>query len=200
MKRVLRNGRYANVTATMALVVALGGTSYAAVLLPADSVGSGQIRPLAVKRSDIGFGSVTTGKVKNGTLRAADFAPNQLPARPPFSNPMYAHVLADGTLDLGRTTPGIGMTRVLHGTPSGFPAYCFDLPQSAENVQATVEKSSVETPGSMFPVSMAGVTINATLDTHVIDTWECPASPSPFRDAAVLSMQRPTGGFYATFQ
>jgi len=41
MKRMFSNGRYANVTATLALIVALGGTSYAAVVLPRNSVGSG---------------------------------------------------------------------------------------------------------------------------------------------------------------
>ncbi len=42
------NGRYANVTATMALIVALGGTSYAAIKLPANSVGSTQLKKHAV--------------------------------------------------------------------------------------------------------------------------------------------------------
>ncbi len=56
MKRVFGNGRYANVTATMALVVALGGTSYAAIKIPRSSVGNAQLKSNAV----------TSGKVKNG--------------------------------------------------------------------------------------------------------------------------------------
>jgi hypothetical protein len=39
---------YANVTATLALFLALGGVSYAAVTLPANSVGSKQIKKSAV--------------------------------------------------------------------------------------------------------------------------------------------------------
>ena len=80
MRRIFGNGRYANVTATMALVVALGGTSYAAVALPKNSVGSGQIKKGAVKGPDIKGNAVTTGKVKNGSLLAADFKTGQLPA------------------------------------------------------------------------------------------------------------------------
>ena len=53
MKRVFGNGRYASVTSTLALIVALGGTSYAAIKLPANSVGSNQIKNGGVAGSDI---------------------------------------------------------------------------------------------------------------------------------------------------
>jgi len=54
----------------IALSVALGGTSYAAIVLPANSVGKKQIKKNAV----------TTEKVKNASLRSADFGAGQLPA------------------------------------------------------------------------------------------------------------------------
>lgn len=44
---------YANVTATIALFIALGGTSYAALTLPRNSVGDNQIRAGAVRSSEI---------------------------------------------------------------------------------------------------------------------------------------------------
>lgn len=47
---------YANVTATIALFVALGGASYAAVALPANSVGTRQLRSGAVTPAKLGFG------------------------------------------------------------------------------------------------------------------------------------------------
>jgi hypothetical protein len=80
MKRIFGNGRYANVTATMALVVALGGTSYAAVALPKNSVSSKQIKKGAVKNVDLAKNAVTASKVKNGSLLAADFKAGQIPA------------------------------------------------------------------------------------------------------------------------
>jgi len=58
--------------AFVALLVALAGTSYAAVQLPANSVGTKQLKKNAV----------TGKKVKNRSLRAADFATGQLPAGP----------------------------------------------------------------------------------------------------------------------
>jgi hypothetical protein len=43
---------YANVTATLALFVALGGSSYAALKLPPNSVGSEQVKPGSLRASD----------------------------------------------------------------------------------------------------------------------------------------------------
>lgn len=83
MRRMFGNGRYANVTATLALVIALGGTSWAAVNLPARSVGSKQLKNGAVTNSKLRPNAVTSGKVKNGSLRAQDFKAGQLPAGPP---------------------------------------------------------------------------------------------------------------------
>lgn len=67
---LFRKGTYANVASTLALVVALGGVSYAAVAIPKNSVGSKQIINSSVKSADI----------KNGSLKGADFKAGQLPA------------------------------------------------------------------------------------------------------------------------
>lgn len=67
---LFRSGSYANVASTLALVVALGGTSYAAVAVAKNSVGSPQIINSSIKSRD----------VKNGALKAADFRAGELPA------------------------------------------------------------------------------------------------------------------------
>jgi hypothetical protein len=53
MGSIRRHVSYANVTATLALFVALGGTSYAALTLPRASVGAAQIRSGAVTPSKL---------------------------------------------------------------------------------------------------------------------------------------------------
>jgi hypothetical protein len=58
---------YANVTATLALFVALGGSSYAALSLPRNSVGANQIRVGAVGTSEIRDRSVTLTDINRGT-------------------------------------------------------------------------------------------------------------------------------------
>ncbi|MGB2712485.1 MAG: hypothetical protein WBC33_13335 [Conexibacter sp.] len=71
---------FANVTSMVALMVALGGTSYAATTLSKNSVGSAQIKKGSVAGSDIRANAITSTKVKNGSLKAVDFGANQLPA------------------------------------------------------------------------------------------------------------------------
>jgi hypothetical protein len=60
------------VVAMLALFVALAGTSYAAIKLPADSVGTKQIKTNAVVSS----------KIKNGSLSVKDFGVGQIPRGP----------------------------------------------------------------------------------------------------------------------
>ena len=53
MRKLLTETRVANVLALLALFTALGGTSYAALTLPKNSVGTRQIKPKAVTLSKI---------------------------------------------------------------------------------------------------------------------------------------------------
>jgi hypothetical protein len=62
MNRIFGGARYANVTATMALVVALGGTSYAAIKLPANSVTSKQVKDRSLLKKDFKTGQLPAGK------------------------------------------------------------------------------------------------------------------------------------------
>jgi hypothetical protein len=128
--RTTRFGRPspAMVLAFVALLVALGGTSYAAIQLPANSVGAKQMKKNAVN----------SAKVKNGSLKAADFATGQLPAThvtvregTPAMNRANAGcqpgeravgggaATSTGLLDETRPTPS-------SGTPTGWTATAYD--------------------------------------------------------------------------
>jgi hypothetical protein len=80
--RITKHLRFSNVIACVALFVALGGASYAAVTLPANSVGAKQLQKKAVSASKIKRNAVTSGKVKDGSLHAGDFKSGELPAGP----------------------------------------------------------------------------------------------------------------------
>ena len=61
------------VVACLALLISLSGAAYAvSTALPRNSVGPAQLKNNAVN----------SAKVRNGSLRAADFAPGQIPAGP----------------------------------------------------------------------------------------------------------------------
>lgn len=86
---------YGSVTATIALFVALGGSSYAALKITGSDIRNGTVtgadlkdgsvkgRDVAngtIRGSDLKNGSVTGSDVADGSLLAADFVPGQLPA------------------------------------------------------------------------------------------------------------------------
>src|SRR3954454_14689211 len=72
MRRIREHITSAHLIAMLALFVAMGGTGYAALKLPKNSVGSKQIKKNAV----------TSTKVKNGSLKKGDFAAGQVPVGP----------------------------------------------------------------------------------------------------------------------
>lgn len=63
---------YANVIATLALFIALGGVSYAAVKLPKNSVTSKAIKKNAVTSPKIKKSAVDSSKIKNGSITGLD--------------------------------------------------------------------------------------------------------------------------------
>ena len=72
MSRIRNSLTYANVMATIAVFLALGGGAYAATQLPKNSVGTRQIKKNAI----------TSAKVKDRSLLKQDFKAGQLPAGP----------------------------------------------------------------------------------------------------------------------
>ena len=130
---------YANVTATLALFVALGGTTYAAATLPKNSVGSRQLRrhavsnsklrPNAVSASTIKPGAVTSLRVRDGSLTGRDINSATLGKVPAAATADHA-TSADTASSLGGVTAGA--LRV--GCPGGtvrFAGACFETGQRA---------------------------------------------------------------------
>jgi hypothetical protein len=70
------------VVASLALAVALGGTTYAATALPKNSVGPQQLKTGSVSTGKLAKGSVTSRQIKDHTIVAADLAKSAYPALP----------------------------------------------------------------------------------------------------------------------
>ncbi len=73
------------VISLIALIVALGGVSYAAINIPKNSVGTKQLKKNAVNAKKLKKNAVNTAKVKNKSLRRNDFKPGQLPGKAWYS-------------------------------------------------------------------------------------------------------------------
>ena len=81
------SGRYANVTATLALIVALSGTSYATLTISGrdvrdDTITGADIKNGSIRSADIARGAITSRNVRDNNLRTGDFKSGQLPAGP----------------------------------------------------------------------------------------------------------------------
>jgi hypothetical protein len=88
---------YASITATLALFVALGGGAYAATALPANSVGSRQLKKHAVANSKIQDHSITGTKLRANSLTGADVNESSLGKVPAAT--LADHSAASAALD-----------------------------------------------------------------------------------------------------
>lgn len=71
MKKFRPRPTYANVVATLALFVALGGSAYAAAELPENSVGTKELKTEAVTTAKIKDGAVTEDQILDGAVTGA---------------------------------------------------------------------------------------------------------------------------------
>lgn len=106
MRRIIRyRPSPAMIVACVALVLSVAGTSYAAITLPAGSVGTAQLKD----------GAVTSAKVKNGTLVLADIKTTALSS------------LGRVGLGSGSTTIGVGVDGTVATVTMTVPAKGFVL-------------------------------------------------------------------------
>ncbi len=77
-----RHLTFANVMSVIAVFIALGGASYAAINLPKNSVGTKQLKNKSVGTKQLKANAVNSKRVRDFSLRANDFRPGQLPSGP----------------------------------------------------------------------------------------------------------------------
>ena len=142
---------YANVVATLALFIALGGASYAATQLSKNSVGTKQLKNNAVTVKKLKKNSVNSAKVKKNSLTGADIDLKKLGTVPSAD-------IANGLASLepihvigAPGEPGFqnGSTNAPNGVP-GFPNAPVSFYKDHEGVVHLVGRVAVGNEGAIF--------------------------------------------------
>lgn len=163
---------YANVMSTIAVCIALGGSAYAATLLPKDSVGSAQIKRSAVGPAELRTGAVTSRAIRNQSIGLGDLASAaRLSLRGAKGDPGPAGVALHAAINAGGSAVRGNATAFSHQGGSGLYTIAFGRDVSACEATATLAAvpngTAVQqpTPGRItVAVDAAGVTVR-TYDT-----------------------------------
>lgn len=94
----MRRPSAALIISIVALVFAMGGTGYAVAVLPANSVGSVQLKKNAVTDDKVKDGVITSVKLKNGVIVTAKVANRAITSAKIASNAITSEKIADGTI------------------------------------------------------------------------------------------------------
>ena len=154
MRQLRERVTYANVTATLALFVALGGTSYAVSQLPSNSVGSRQIRRGAVGPSELRSSAVSSRSIRDRSVGLRDIAS---PARSALRGakgdqgpPGASAVAYRAVINSGGSAVRGNATTASHQGGSGLYTIAFDRDVSACVATATLSQAqngpTVESP------------------------------------------------------
>jgi hypothetical protein len=180
VNRIKQRLSYANVTATLALFVALGGTSWAALSLPRNSVGSAQIRTGAVGTSELRRSAVRSTDIKDRTIRLADVGlaaraalngakgdPGAPGPQGASATPYFAVVNSAGQFVRGNATTG-GHTAIGSGTYTvGF----------ARSMNGCAFTATLGTPDAT-PVSPGRITVHQQGDQIRVQTFDAAGAPA----------------------
>jgi hypothetical protein len=176
IRRIRDQATYANVMATIAVFIAVGGTSYAAITLPRNSVGPTQIKSRAVGSTEIRSGAVRTRAIMNGTIQIEDLARSTRatlagtpgPAGPPGApaielragyNPATGLVSGNAT-----SLEGAGVGKRLLGFARSV-AGCTPVASLASN------------PGPTFDLRLAHVVATVQGDRVLVETYNSSGAP-----------------------
>jgi hypothetical protein len=92
---------FANVTSALALFIALGGTSYAAVSLSRNDVGAWHIDAGAVGKSEIRRSAVSASELRRNGVRASEITRDAVGPSEVRANAVNTDEIADGGVEAG---------------------------------------------------------------------------------------------------
>ena len=164
LSRIRPRLSYANVMATIAVFIALGGSSYAAITITSKQVKNGTLTSVDLKDN----AAVKSADVVNGSLLAGDFKAGQLPAGAPGPQGLKGEPGAAGSIGpTGDTGPqgqkgDIGAQGLKGDTGPVGPSNGYSVAKSTTLVESTSnqEIASLTLPAGDYIVTTSGTMVN----------------------------------------
>ena len=166
---------YANVMATIAVFIALGGASYAAIKLPKNSVGSKQLKKNSVTKAKIKKNAVTAAKIKKNAVTGAKIKNGAVDGAKVKDGSLTGDDVDPTTMPFSRVVAKLRGSTTVEAPTSGFASYPLDpttYTQAANENDRYVGAVDVTfQPGCEGPTRQASAFL--LIDTN-------PAAPSEF--------------------
>jgi len=180
---------FSNVLSLIALCVAMGGVSYAAVTLPRNSVGPQQLRRHAVKPNKLASNSVRKRALAKGIRRQLGSAPVRLH----FS----AHAEAGSKLRSVGTVSGLTLRAACRATGGGTSLVFAFRSKHAGTIQENYQNDFGSNPHSPGTMNVGNLQIDVPVGSAVIGGPPPSAPGSYFRTIAnlVFATKRSTSTF-----
>lgn len=180
IRRIRQRATYANVTASIALFIALGGTSYAALTLPRNSVGSPQIRSQAVRASELRTGAVASRDIRNRSIRLADVSTSARRSLRGQQGPVGPAGPAGTTLRAAVSKGGAAVTGNSRGVEhvSGTNEYSVAFDRDVGSCVATATLASVQAGPTLEEPEPGRITVATRGDRAVVRTFAANGTPA----------------------
>jgi hypothetical protein len=163
MNNLGRHLTFANVVACLALFIALGGASYAAMKLPKNSVGTRQIKNNAITGAKIQDGAITGSKVNVGSLGtvplaaradSAGRADSSARADTAVRADTASHADSAATASNANTLGGLGSDAFAKSNRQFFGSATIGATDQTLFTAAGIEVSAVANAGSTFKIKL----------------------------------------------
>jgi hypothetical protein len=191
------------VISLVALFVSLGGAGWAAIHVPAGSVGTRQLTAGAVTADKIAHGAIHAGNVANGAIRTRSIAVGAIGAAQINPNQVQARVVGacsgqTGALGAITTTGTVTCTPT---SPQEFGAEAPGLETGLSTVYTTVATKTLPSGSSYVVVASVGILVGGTAGSWsaafcVLDdgrTVPPTSAPPPPLPAQYVHLTLPTG-------
>jgi hypothetical protein len=168
MRRFHPKLTYANVMATIAVFIALGGSGYAALRIPRNSVGSRQLQRHAVTNSKIAPGAVSASRVKPNTLAGAEINEAGLGQVPSAARADHAGSAdSAATAADAATLNGVTASQLKLSCPAGTLRYLGECFETAERAATDWGTALIKCTGAGGRLPSVAELADITRDTPI---------------------------------